>query len=89
MKIRVTVTVDQLAMMVKSDEQRNAWINRYRAEIRGIERNALKDAKERYEKNLKAGSLHDTEWAERMVRSLERKIAQKRRMIEKLIAIEV
>lgn len=75
------------AMTVSNDRERNAWIARYEDEIAGIERNALKDAKERYERNLKAGSVHDTEWAKGMIRSLERTISHKRTMIAKLSAM--
>lgn len=87
-RVRVTVTADQLAMMVSNDEQRKAWIERYEGEIEAIKRNSLRDAKERYEKNMKAGSIHDTEWAKGMIKSLERTIAHKYNMIDKLMAMQ-
>ena len=86
MRVRVTVTADQMAMMSKTAEQRDGWVKWYRDDIQSTWKNS-----EWYVtvmENAIAKGDHDTaEWAKGMIRSLRKPLQHKQDMIDKLNAM--
>ena len=87
MTIRVTITADQMAMMTKTAKNRDAWVERYEDEIEAIKRNGMRLAMEEHEDAVKSGDAHRIQFTEGRIRYINRLIAHKRKMINKLNAL--
>ena len=86
MRVRVTITADQMAMSVKTAEERDRWVKWYRNDIQSVWKNS-----EWYvtvmDNAIAKGDHETAEWAKRMICSLRKPLQHKQNMIDKLNAM--